>query len=64
VGPARKQIIAITARPLNNVVIAKEPYNAPTGSGFPSTIVLRTASGRVLKKIAVTAGMPTLGYGC
>jgi len=57
--------ITTTVRPVNNVVVAKEPYKAPDQSGFPSTIVLRAADGRTIKQIAVTPNMPTLcGYGC
>ncbi len=52
-------------RPVNNLVITKEPYRAPDQSGFPSTIVLRAANGQAIKQIAVTPNMPTLcGYGC
>jgi hypothetical protein len=65
VGPTRKRITTITAHAHDNVVVAREPYDAPYESGFPSTIVLHAPDGRVIKKIAVTPNMPTLcGYGC
>jgi hypothetical protein len=52
-------------KPVNNVVTAREPYDAPTGSGFPSAIVLRGADGHIIRNIAVTPNMPTIcGYGC
>lgn len=64
-GTASRHTVTTTVRPVNNVVVAKEPYTAPDESGFPSTIVLRAADGKTIKHIAVTANMPTLcGYGC
>ncbi len=63
-GPLR-HTVTTTVRPVNNVVVTKEPYKAPDQSGFPSTIVLRAADGQTIKQIAVTPNMPTLcGYGC
>jgi hypothetical protein len=42
----------LTVRPVNNVVVAQEPY--PPGAGrFPSHIVLRAADGHVIKSFAV-----------
>jgi hypothetical protein len=62
--PNGRPLPSPTVRPVNNVVVAKEPYT-PYQSGFPSTIVLRAADGRLIKKIKVTPNMPTLcGYGC
>jgi hypothetical protein len=47
------------------MVVIREPLNATNRSGFPSTIVLRAATGRIIKNLAVTPEMPTLcGYGC
>jgi hypothetical protein len=64
-APNGRRLMASTVRAVNNVVVAKEPYKAPNQSGFPSTIVLRAADGRTIKKIDVTPNMPTLcGYGC
>ena len=55
----------ITVRAVNNVVVARDPFDAPAQSGFPSTIVLRAADGHAVRDIAVTPNMPTLcGYGC
>ncbi|MGI8712431.1 MAG: hypothetical protein ACR2NR_04465 [Solirubrobacteraceae bacterium] len=63
-GPLR-HTVTTTVRPVNNVVVAQEPYKAPDQSGFPSTIVLRASDGQAIKQIAVTPNMPTLcGYGC
>jgi hypothetical protein len=57
--------VTITARAVNNVVVAREPWWAPYVSGFPKSIVLHDSGGRVIKAIAVTGDMPTLaGYGC
>ncbi len=57
--------VTTTVRPVNNVVVAKEPYAAPDQSGFPSTIVLRAADGHTLRQITVTTNMLTMcGYGC
>jgi hypothetical protein len=55
----------LTVHPVDNVVVAREPLDAPRQSGFPSSITLLAADGSVIKKIAVTPNMPTLcGYGC
>ncbi len=55
----------VTARVLDNLVVIREPVDAPSQSGFPSTIVLGGADGRILEQLAVTPAMPTLcGYGC
>lgn len=63
-GPLR-HTVTTTVRPVNNVVVTKEPYKAPDQSGFPSTIALRAVDGQAIKQIAVTPNMPTLcGYGC
>jgi hypothetical protein len=40
---ARAHALTITVRPVNNIVVAREPYDAPRQSGFPSTIALRAA---------------------
>lgn len=64
-GSKPAQTVSRTVRPINNVVVAKEPFDAPNTSGFPSTIVLRDAAGHVIKKTTVTPNMPTVcGYGC
>jgi hypothetical protein len=63
-GPRQRRADTTTVRPINNVVVAREPFRAPGQSGFPSTIVLRGADGRTIKKIAVTPDIPTIGYGC
>lgn len=64
--PNRHSLATSTVRPVNNVVIAREPWNAPYQSGFPDTIVLRSANGSVFKKIRTNpTHMITLcGYGC
>jgi hypothetical protein len=55
----------VTARVVDNMVVIREPLDAPNRSGFPSTIVLRAADGRLIEHLAVTPEMPTLcGYGC
>lgn len=60
-----KHPVHLTARPVNNVAIAKVPYSTPHRSGFPSIIELTSANGDVIKKIHVTPNMITLcGYGC
>jgi hypothetical protein len=54
-----------TVVPVNNVVVAREPYHAPYESGFPSTIALRAADGHLIRNITVTPNMHTIcGYGC
>jgi hypothetical protein len=58
--PNGRPLATSTTCPVNNVVVAREPYDAPYQSGFPSTIVLRAADGHVIKRIAVTPNMPTL----
>jgi hypothetical protein len=64
-GRAVTHTVTTTVRPVNGVVVAKEPFDAPSESGFPSTITLRGAGGRLIKKIKVTPNMPTIcGYGC
>lgn len=56
--------VTITARPVDNVVVAREPFRR-NYSGFPSTIWLLAADGRMIKKTKVTPNMLTLcGYGC
>jgi hypothetical protein len=56
---------AITARPVNNVVVVRQPWDAPNQSGFPSTITLRARDGRLIRNIKVSPNMITLcGYGC
>ena len=63
--PSGRPSSASTARTVNNVLVAREPWDAPYQSGFPSTITLRAANGRVIKKITVTPNMITLcGHGC
>ena len=63
--PSGRPPSASTARTINNVLVAREPWDAPYQSGFPSTITLRAANGRVIKKITVTPNMVTLCcYGC
>jgi hypothetical protein len=55
----------VTVHPVNNVVIAREPFHAPYQSGVPSTIVLRSADGDVVKTVQTSPNMITLcGYGC
>jgi hypothetical protein len=57
--------ITTTVPAVDNVIIAREPWDAPYESGFPSTIVLRSAHGHVLKSVSVTPNMLTMcGYGC
>jgi hypothetical protein len=64
-GSKPAHTVTKTVRPVNNVVLSKEPFDAPNTSGFPSTIVLRDADGRIIKKTTVTPDMPTIcGYGC
>jgi hypothetical protein len=64
-GSPLTHTVTTTVRPVNNVVVAKEPYDAPNESGFPSTIELRAADGHLIKKTTVTPNMPTVcGYGC
>lgn len=64
-GSTLTHTVTTTVRPVNNVVVAKEPYDPSSTSGFPSTIVLRAADGHVIKKTTVTPNMPTVcGYGC
>jgi hypothetical protein len=64
-GSTLRHTVTTTVRPVNNVVVTKEPYDAPNASGFPSTIVLRAADGHIIKKTTVTPNMPTVcGYGC
>jgi hypothetical protein len=54
-----------TVHPVNNVVVVREPFHAPYQSGVPSTIVLRSAGGGVIKKVRTSPNMITLcGYGC
>ena len=51
-----------TVRPVNNVVVAREPYRAPAKCGgyhLPSRIVLRAADGRVIKSVANTPDTAT-----
>lgn len=63
--PNGRPLATSTASTVHNVVVAREPYRAPFQSGFPSTIVLRAADGRLIKKIQVSPDMPTLcGFGC
>jgi hypothetical protein len=63
--PNGRPLATTAVRPVNNVVVAREPYDAPYQSGFPTTIVLRAADGHEIKNITVTPNMPTLcGYGC
>jgi hypothetical protein len=63
--PDGRPLATSTVRPVNNVVVAKQPWKAPNRSGFPSTIVLRGANGGMIKYIRVTPDMITLcGYGC
>lgn len=58
------QAVSITAHPVNNVAVARAPF-ARNRSGFPSTITLHDAHGRLIKQIKVTPNMITLcGYGC
>lgn len=49
-GSPLTHTVSTTVRPVNNVVVAKEPYDAPNQSGFPSTIELRAADGHLIKK--------------
>jgi hypothetical protein len=64
-GSEPAHTVTTTVQPINNVVVATEPFDAPNTSGFPSTIVLRDAGGHVIKKTTVTPNMPTVcGYGC
>jgi hypothetical protein len=61
-GRTLKHLVTRTGRPVNNVVVAREPYRAPAKCGgfpLPSRIVLRTADGRVIKTIADTPDTPT-----
>jgi hypothetical protein len=55
----------LSVHPVSNVVIAREPFHAPYQSGVPSTIVLRSADGDVVKTVRTSPNMITLcGYGC
>jgi hypothetical protein len=46
-------------------VVVRQPWKAPTQSGFPSTITLRGPDGSVIRDVNVTPNMITLcGYGC
>jgi hypothetical protein len=64
-GSTLTHTVTTVVRPVNNVVVAKEAYDARHASGFPSTIVLRGADGHIIKKTTVTPNMPTLcSYGC
>jgi hypothetical protein len=64
-GTTPPHTITTTVRAVNNVVVAKKPYDARSRSGFPSTIALRTRNGTLIKKVTVTPNMVTLcGYGC
>jgi hypothetical protein len=59
-GTPLKRTVTTTVRPVNNLVVAREPHNAPYA---PSTIVLRGVDGHVIKQIAVPPDMPARG-GC
>jgi hypothetical protein len=52
VGGPPKRAVTTTERPVNNVVVAREPYSAPL---LPASIVLRAGDGRVIKRIVVPA---------
>lgn len=58
-GRTLKHSVTETVRPVNNVVVAKEPNRPPAKCGgypLPSKIVLRAADGRTIKNIANTPG--------
>lgn len=64
-GSTLTHTVTTTVRPVNNVVVAKEPYDPRHSSGFPSAILLRAPDGHIIQKTTVTPNMPTVcGYGC
>jgi hypothetical protein len=51
-GTRLKRPVTTTVRPVNNVVVAREPYSAPR---LPSSVILRAGDGHVIKRIVVPA---------
>jgi hypothetical protein len=64
--PNGRPFATSTVRADANVVVAREPWDAPYHSGFPSTITLRSADGRVIKTVNPnpTEMITLCGYGC
>lgn len=65
-GGSLKHTVTTTIEAVNTVVVAKEPLRAPYKSGFPSTIVLRSANGSVIEPVRPnpTQMITLCGYGC